>query len=202
MTLDATEEVSNQPIWRQLSEPSSIAEALCDVYRNRGVSNYDESVSQNEHAMQAGALALAEGASDETVIAAFLHDIGHLLMNEHDDNGDFLQEDRHHENVAARFLANWFDDAVTTPIRLHVPAKRYLCATEAEYFDGLSDASVRSLEVQGGPMSEDEVAEFESVEYFETAVNLRRWDDLAKVKGVPTPEIDFFETLIKDHLTA
>ena len=108
-----------------------------------------------------------------------------------------MNRDLHHEDVGARFLANWFGPSITEPIRLHVPAKRYLCAVDSGYHDGLSLASVRSLEVQGGPMSNDEVAEFRAAQGSDTAVELRRWDDLAKVADASTSSLDSVRALIE-----
>ncbi|BAN04362.1 putative oxygenase [Ilumatobacter coccineus YM16-304] len=183
--------------WMHLRTASDVAAAIVDLYERRGDSHYDEVVSQLAHALQSGGQAMDHRASADAIVAAFLHDIGHLLVDEHDGNGDFLARDLHHEDVGARFLANWFGPAVTEPIRLHVPAKRYLCAVDPTYRDGLSEASKRSLEVQGGPMTDDEVAEFEALDGFETAVDLRRWDDLAKVDNAPTVSLDTFRTLIE-----
>jgi len=183
--------------WMQLRTAADVASAITDLYERKGASNYDEAVTQLAHALQCGNLAMESGATSATIVAAFLHDIGHLLVDEHDSNGDFLARDLHHEEVGARFLANWFGPEVTEPIRLHVAAKRFLCATDSSYHDGLSAASVRSLEVQGGPMTDDEVAAFRANEGFETAVDLRRWDDGAKLSDASTPSLDTFGTFIE-----
>jgi len=183
--------------WRELTSPVEVARSLIGLYETKGGSHYDEVVTQTSHALQSGQLAMDAGAPPATILAAFLHDVGHLLLDEHDEQGDFLGRDLHHEDVGARFLANWFDADVTEPIRLHVPAKRYLCAVDPAYHDGLSAASVRSLGVQGGSMSETEVEEFESLAGYEAAVDLRRWDDLAKVPGAPVPSLDSMATLIE-----
>ena len=197
-TIDATTVNGNAPVpWMQFETADEVAAAIADLYERRGASNYDEAVTQLAHALQCGNLAMESGAGPETIVAAFLHDIGHLLVDEHDRNGDFLARDLHHEDVGARFLSNWFGPAVTEPIRLHVPAKRYLCATDPSYHDGLSDASVRSLVVQGGPMSGSEVSEFETLDGFDTAVDLRRWDDDAKVSEAAVPSLDSFRMLIE-----
>ncbi|MEM1334815.1 MAG: phytanoyl-CoA dioxygenase family protein, partial [Actinomycetota bacterium] len=201
--IDTTDEAAraigpaNPVPWMQLETAADVADAIVDLYERKGQSHYDEVVTQMSHARQCGSQAMAHRATPETIVAAFLHDIGHLLVDEHDGNGDFLDRDLHHEDVGARFLANWFGPAVTEPIRLHVPAKRYLCAVDATYHDGLSEASVRSLVVQGGPMSHSEVEEFEGNDGFEAAVDLRRWDDAAKTAGAPTAALDTFRTLIE-----
>jgi phosphonate degradation associated HDIG domain protein len=192
--------MSDTTTWRHLDRPADIAEAIIGFVSDRGQSRYDESVTQLEHATQCGGHAIAAGADESVVLAAFLHDIGHLLLNEHDANGDFLDTDRHHENVGARFLANWFGSDITSPIELHVPAKRYLCATDRAYIERLSASSVRSLAVQGGPMTEAEIADFESRPHHEAAVAVRRWDDDAKVDGAPAPAVDTFRDLMVTYL--
>merc|ERR1712054_742485 len=94
------------------------------------------------------------------VAAAFLHDVGHLILNEHSGNDVFLEADLEHENAGASYLSSAFPPSVLEPIKLHVPAKRYLCAVDQQYWDGLSDASKRSLEVQGGPFAPEEAETF------------------------------------------
>ena len=177
--------------WRELASAEDVADALIELFRQRGDDRYDEVVTQTEHALQCGALAIAAGADAATVTAAFLHDIGHLLGTEQD-----REHDLRHEHLGARFLAGWFAPEVTEPIRLHVPAKRYLCATSAEYHAELSDASVATLVLQGGPMSDDEIVEFEADPLAAVAVDLRRWDDLAKDVDAPTPDLEAFRDLM------
>lgn len=150
------------------------------VLAHRGEEEYaGEPVSQLQHALQCAALAEAEGASDELIAAALLHDIGHLF----DDDPDAIAAggvDTAHEESGAAFLSQWFDDAVTEPVRLHVSAKRWLCATEPGYLDGLSAASRRSLALQGGAFAEAEAASWIAAPEAEAGVRLRRWDDAAK----------------------
>ncbi len=186
--------------WRLLRTPEEVSAAILDLVERKGASRYDEVVTQREHALQCGAHAMAAGASNATITAAFLHDIGHLLLDEHDERGNFLDQDLRHENVGARFLANWFGEDVLAPVRLHVPAKRFLCATDDSYATGLSAASVRSLEVQGGPMSHDEVAAFSELPGHAEAVDLRIWDDLAKTPGAPTPSLEMFGQIMIEVL--
>lgn len=192
--------MSDTIVWRDLDDPTEIADAVIGLIETRGQTRYDESVTQLDHALQCGGHAIDAGAPEATVLAAFLHDIGHLLLNEHDANDDFLGTDLHHENVGARFLRNWFADDVTVPIELHVPAKRYLCAVEPAYAGRLSAASVRSLAVQGGAMTADEVATFESRAHHAAAVAVRRWDDDAKVVDAPAPSIETFHALMVHSL--
>lgn len=185
------------PAWRELTSPAQIADALIALYTGRGAANYDEILSQTEHALQAGHLASAAGSADDLVVAAFLHDVGHLLMGEQ----PAPTEDRRHEDVGARFLANWFPATVTTPVRLHVAAKRYLCAVEPGYADGLSAGSTRSLVLQGGPMTDAEVVAFEAVPGSEDAVAVRRWDDHAKTPDASTPGLSAYRDVMIVVLT-
>jgi 2-aminoethylphosphonate dioxygenase len=181
--------VADLPTWRRIDDVGDLAEAICRLYDARGGSNYDEAVSQTVHALQSADLAAASGAPDELVAASLLHDIGHLLLGEWEERDDFLERDLHHEEVAARFLSNWFGPAITEPIRLHVDAKRYLCAVEPGYVDELSPSSVRSLMVQGGPMDADELAAFARLDHVAAAIALRRWDDEAKQPDLPVGAI-------------
>jgi len=174
-----------------MANPDIVDEVL-KLFRDRGDSQYgEEAVSQLDHALQTAALAADAGADSALISAALLHDIGHLLHDLPDDAPDHGIDDRH-EITGGTWLERRFNDDVTEPVRLHVPAKRYLCAVDADYHDELSPPSVLSLKLQGGPMSEDEVAEFEKNPQFERAVRLRRWDDEAKIPDHPTPSLEFF----------
>lgn len=162
---------------------------IADLLRQRANGLYGgEAVTQLEHALQCATLAQQEGASPSQIIAALLHDLGHLV-NEDDTR-------QPHEKLAAQMLAELFGPAVTEPIRLHVEAKRYLCATDAGYWSGLSPMSQRSLIWQGGPFSQDEARSFISQPHAANALRLRHWDDAAKVVGATTPALDDFLTLM------
>ena len=170
---------------------------LLDYMERRGQSFYDESVTQLEHACQCANQAQLYGGSTTQVASALLHDMGHFLLDEHNAENDFLEEDQNHEEIGADYLEPFFPEVVTTPIRLHVPAKRYLCTTDASYYDGLSEASKRSFQLQGGVMSDEEQAAFERIPHYQDALQLRRWDDLAKVKGLKTPVIDTYRETVQ-----
>ena len=157
---------------------------------------YDEEVTELEHALQAAALAHAEGAPDHLVAAALLHDVGHLVSDDNVPLDEDLAEDFHHERVGARYLARWFGPEVTAPVALHVAAKRYLCAVEPGYLDDLSPSSARSLALQGGPMSPAEVEAFERLSHHEAATLVRRWDDRAKVAGLAVADFDAYRSLL------
>lgn len=165
---------------------------IVELLRQRGDSQYGgEAVTQLEHGLQAAALAEAELAPAALIAAALLHDVGHLLHELPDDAPDSGTDD-HHEASACRYLQQLFPAAVCEPVRLHVAAKRYLCATDSAYLGTLSRPSLVSLELQGGPMTDAETADFRRVPYAEDAVRLRHWDDEAKVAGLPTPTLDHF----------
>jgi phosphonate degradation associated HDIG domain protein len=167
------------------------------LFLRHGNQAYDDSrrepVTALQHALQCAQLAEWAHADDALVAAAFLHDIGHFIAA---DGGEQL--DDRHEMQALPLLAPRFGPEVLEPIRLHVAAKRYLVATDPGYLRGLSMASVHSLGLQGGAMTAAEVAAFEATPFAMDAVQLRRWDDLAKVPGQTTPSLDYYLALIDD----
>lgn len=165
------------------------------LFERFGNQSYGEGVSQLEHALQSAQLARQEGVGVELIAAALLHDVGHFLADPAETAANQLRDARH-EVVAAEWLAPLFGPAVTEPIRLHVEAKRCLCAERPVYLADLSAASRQSLAVQGGPHSPAEVASFLAHPHADAALRLRGWDDAAKVIGMPTPKLDeFFATL-------
>jgi len=176
--------------------PASI-EAIVSLYTTWGSEKYDEEVTQLAHALQCAALALRNGASNELIVAALLHDIGHLFEIERN-NGPDHRTDLRHEQSGSEFLQGYFPKSVTTPIALHVEAKRYLAATEPDYAEFLSHGSQRSLEVQGGPFTAGECAEFLALEGSADAVDLRRWDDHGKVTDLKVPTLDSWIPLLSE----
>ena len=181
----------------QCSTATQMTDVLFEFMQRKGNSFYDEAVTQLEHALQAALLARQNKASPPQVAAALLHDIGHFLMDEEDQQSDFLQENWLHEEVGAEQLTPFFDQSVIDPIRLHVPAKRYLCTVEPEYYQGLSNASKRSYELQGGQLSEAEKSAFESNPHYQSALLLRRWDDGAKITGFTTPPLSDYRAEVE-----
>lgn len=178
----------------------NIVDFILDLFARRGAEEYmGEPVSMAQHMEQSAACAAADGASDELVIASLLHDIGHFV-------GDFPVEalengiDNWHEDAGANFLAPYFSKAVTEPIRLHVAAKKYLCAVDVEYIKRLSDASISSLNVQGGPMTAEEVKTFESNPHHQAAVKTRYYDDDGKVSGLDIRPIADYRSQIESLL--
>jgi phosphonate degradation associated HDIG domain protein len=177
----------------------TVIDEIFALYARRGGASYGEGVTQSEHALQAACLAEQEGAPAELVAAALLHDIGHLL---HDLPEDIAEQgiDTAHESLASAWLSQHFGPAVTEPVRLHVAAKRYLCAIEPGYFDTLSAASILSLELQGGPMSAEEAGAFARSGHSAEAVRLRRWDEAAKQAGLATPDFAYFGAALQQAL--
>ncbi|MEC9091271.1 MAG: HD domain-containing protein, partial [Planctomycetota bacterium] len=166
--------------------------ALFEFMTKRGQSHYEESVTQLEHALQTAFLARQASEPAENIVAALLHDVGHFLMDECGGEVDFREVDWNHEVVGANHARQWFVEVVSESIRLHVPAKRYLCTVDSAYFDQLSVASRNSFRLQGGAFSLTETKQFEQENYFEVAIKLRRWDDQAKVTGLQVPPLDSY----------
>lgn len=154
----------------------SSLEALDRLYAERAGAAYGEGVSQLEHALQCAVLAQAEGASPSVIVAALLHDVGHL----YEDEADALEIDYRHEITGAQALKGLFGEDVRAPIALHVAAKRWLCLNEPGYFETLSQASKRTLELQGGVFDAAGARAFERLPHWQQAVAVRRWDDLGK----------------------
>lgn len=150
-----------------------------------------EGVSQLEHALQAAHAAEREGATSELVTAALLHDLGHML-NPQGETPTARGIDDQHQYFALPFIRALFGDAVCEPIRLHVDAKRALCALEPDYYEALSEDSKRSLTLQGGIYSQSEADVFLAKPFAEDAIRVRRWDDAAKLPGIATPPLTHY----------
>ena len=138
-------------------------------------------------------MAKNDGALPLLIVAALLHDIGHLLHDEFE-QAQNRGEDRFHENLGSKYLSQWFSQDITEPVRLHVASKRYLCATDSQYYDTLSNASKHTLRIQGGPMSDSEVKIFEANPYYKEAIQVRYWDDLGKDPLMKTGSLSHFLT--------
>ena len=170
-------------------------ERIFQLLDSRGTGRYGLSaVTQKEHALQSADLATKRGLGDALVIAALFHDLGHLLVG---DDVNLAQQgvDDLHEETSANALAKLFGNDIAEPVRLHVAAKRYLCAVNPAYYDKLSEDSRQSLLLQGGPMSPLEVAAFDKLEHRAAALALRMIDEEAKVAGLKTPGLDSYRAM-------
>lgn len=175
----------------------SVIDEILSLYAARGSAAYfGEAVSMTEHALQAAHFAELEGAGEVVIAAALLHDIGHLIAKVPDDIADW-HVDARHEATGARWLGDRFGPDVAEPVRLHVKAKRYLCATDPTYFSQLSPASVLTLRLQGGPMSAEEVAAFEAERGYRDAIAVRLCDDRGKVPGLPTRRLEDYRERLR-----
>ena len=173
-------------------DPVKIADDLIQLFHKLGQEPYGEHITQEEHAIQCAALAEHEGAPDSLILAALLHDVGHLIEKADDAFGYHK-----HDRSGADYLGRFYGSEVTEPVRLHVTAKRYLCAVESGYEDKLSPASAYTLSKQGGPMNAEEVAAFEQNAGFADAVRLRRWDEGGKVEGLEIKPFEAYRPLME-----
>ncbi len=175
----------------------SLTAEIAALFERRGAGSYfGERVSMLEHALQAAHFARTEEAPSALVVAALLHDIGHLLEDVPADIGDW-HVDAQHEAVGGAWLARHFGPEVWEPVALHVAAKRYLCAIDPAYRGRLSEASVITLRLQGGPMQAEEIADFERRRFHREAVRLRHWDDQGKIGGWNAPGLEQYLELIE-----
>ena len=162
------------------------------ILMTTGASRYgSEQINQLQHALQCATLAEDNYASPALITAALLHDIGHLVDNRAISDAS-KGINRRHERIGSTYLKQWFADDVVVPVALHVPAKRYLCAVDPAYFEKLSPASVRSLELQGGPFDQDQARSFFERDYAPDAIRLRQWDEKAKDPEAKTRTLDHF----------
>jgi len=168
-----------------------------------GKTKYDASVTQYEHCVQTAMIARSQKSSVGDVVAALLHDIGHLILNENKSKKDFLHDDLNHELVGVKWLEKKFPKSVIESITLHVPAKRYLCGVDKNYYNKLSNASKMSLDLQGGSMNIKEQEAFKILPFHNKAIMLRKWDDDAKKKDLEIISIHDFKNdimlLLKDN---
>jgi phosphonate degradation associated HDIG domain protein len=175
----------------------TIVRFLAEIFSRRGAEEYlGEPVTIAEHMLQGAKLAEDAGAEEALVAAALLHDIGHFTSEFGTYSPDDI-EDKHHDEAGAEVLAPFFPPVVTECVRLHVAAKRFLCATDPSYFGKLSSASVHTLSLQGGPMSDAEVTAFRKNPFHDEAVRVRIWDEGGKVQGMNTRPFREYETLLQ-----
>jgi predicted HD phosphohydrolase len=170
---------------------TSIRDELLEIYGKRATQRYGLSdVTQLQHALQAAQNAETAGEPPAIIVASLLHDLGHMI---HEFGTDYLERGINdtHEDRGAAWLERRFGRDVSEPVRLHVPAKRYLCAVDGHY-DRLARDSRRSLELQGGNMNDEEVASFRREPYGDAAIRVRRYDDTAKTPTAKTPPFEYF----------
>jgi gamma-butyrobetaine dioxygenase len=187
-----------------MSTMVSPVDRIAELFAAQGAADYlGEPVTLGAHLLQAGALAVAAGAAPALVAAALLHDVGHLRGPDPEDDATELSgrelmagNDNDHGERGAAWLARWFPEHVTEPVRLHVAAKRYLCTAEPGYLARLSPASVYTLSLQGGPMSGAGAAAFAAGPHAGAAVAVRRWDDAAKDPAAEVPGFDAYRPLL------
>ena len=170
----------------------AIVDHLLGVIATMGEHSYGERVDMLQHSLQTAACARAAGATDPLVLAALLHDIGHVVS--HDRAGAWGLPD--HAEVGARYLQQWLPPDVVEPIRRHVAAKRYLVATDPSYRDLLSEASIESLREQGGPFNDEQALGFSIEPFADEAVALRRHDDDGKVDGLDVAPLAEYRELL------
>ena len=177
----------------------NIVDEIIQAFNEKGDMEYGERVNMRDHMLQSAVFAERDGASDLVVAAALLHDYGHFVHDLGEDIADHGIDGKH-EEVGADYLEQYFPPEVIEPMRLHVAAKRYLCATDAEYFATVSPASLQSLALQGGPFSAEEVAEFEKNPHFKLAIQVRRYDEAGKEVEMETPTIEAYRPIIEKAL--
>ena len=171
------------------------------LFDQRGHLAYGEGVTELQHALQSAFLAEGDDAPNNLIVAALLHDIGHLLHGLPEDVAE-QGIDGHHERIGEKWLEEYFGPEISQPVRLHVAAKRYQCTVHPEYLEQLSPASAKSFELQGGKMSQTEIAAFEKNPFFEPALQLRQWDDQAKDPELQTPPLEHFFPAIENALSS
>jgi [1-hydroxy-2-(trimethylamino)ethyl]phosphonate dioxygenase len=177
--------------------PDTIVAFLGDIFERRGGEEYlGEPVTMAEHMLQGAHIAEQQGESEDIIVATLLHDIGHFTS----EFGTFSMEDthdKHHEEAGAEILEEFFPSIVTDCVRYHVAAKRYICATDPAYFGQLSEASIHSLKLQGGPMNAAEIAEFEKNPNAKEIVKVRYLDDAGKIAGMETPGFSYYAPMVQ-----
>jgi phosphonate degradation associated HDIG domain protein len=184
----------------------TIVAFLGDIFERCGHEEYlGEPVTMAQHMLQGATLAEQQGLPEDIIVAALLHDIGHFTS----EFGTFSMEDtedRFHEEAGAKVLAEFFPSVVTDCVRHHVAAKRYLCATRPNYYDRLSEASIHSLNLQGGPMNPEEVAAFEQNPNLQKIIQVRYLDEAGKHPTMQTPDYWHFapmvQRIVDQHLGA
>ncbi len=180
------------------------AAEIIELYKNFGSNEYaGEKVTQLEHMVQAATLAKQGGYDDEMILAAFLHDLGHICVASYNSNNNMGGYGViNHEKIGGQFLRNrGFSERIARLVENHVSAKRYLTFKFSDYYNGLSEASKKTLEYQGGRMNLDEAALFENDSFCEDFIKMRQWDEQAKEENIPLSlPFDYLYELMCNHL--
>lgn len=184
------------------TEIDTIVNEITELFENKGKQSYGEDVTQLEHMVQSGFLAAEEGYDDEVVIAAFLHDIGHICIDHRGEDSMGQFGARRHEQIGADYLRErGFSEKIAILIEGHVGAKRYLTHKHPEYLSKLSEASLNTLKYQGGPMTEEEAVAFENGPYFDLCIKMREWDDAGKRVDLDLSDISPFIDRVRTYLS-
>ena len=183
-------------------QPVQVAEEIISMYQNHGGEEYaGEKITQLEHMVQSAELASRQGYDDEVVLAAFLHDIGHICVSaQGEDAMDGFGVKDHEEIGADYLLQKGFSKKVVRLVQSHVEAKRYLTYKYPEYYEQLSEASKKTLEYQGGMMGKEEAEAFETYPLFDLIIKMRRWDEAAKIENMPVPDLELYRSKMIRHL--
>jgi phosphonate degradation associated HDIG domain protein len=191
-------------------QAEKITNEIMDLYAGYGGAEYaGEKVSQLEHMAQAAQLAEEQGYDEEVILAAFFHDIGHIAEAAGGDGSMSAAREEmdgfgivDHEALGAEFLrGKGFSKKIARLVESHVEAKRYLTVKDPAYYDQLSEASKKTLEYQGGPMTPEEAEAFEQYPLFDLIIQMRKWDEQAKIEQKPLPDLDHYRQMIFRHLS-
>ncbi|MBC7827048.1 MAG: HD domain-containing protein [Chitinophagaceae bacterium] len=183
-------------------QSAQVAEEIIEMYKKHGGEEYSgEKISQLEHMVQSAQLAAQQGNDEDVILAAFLHDIGHICVSAQGEQTMDGFGVKDHEEIGAEFLkGKGFSKKVVRLVESHVEAKRYLTCKYPEYYDQLSAASKITLEYQGGKMSPEEAEAFEQYPLFDLIIKMRRWDEEAKIENMPVPDLELYKNRIIQHL--
>ncbi|MES0808497.1 HD domain-containing protein [Roseibium sp. SCPC15] len=186
----------SKPDFSTLTRDNIVA-FLGDIFERCGDEEYlGEPVTMAQHMLQGATIAEQNGLDEEIIVGALLHDIGHFTS----EFGTFTMddtEDRYHEEAGAKVLSAFFPSVIVDCVKYHVAAKRYLCATKPDYFKRLSEASVHSLNLQGGPMNDEEVAKFEKNPNLKKIIQVRYLDEAGKQADMETPDFWHFAPMVQ-----
>ncbi|MDZ4845745.1 MAG: HD domain-containing protein [Chitinophagales bacterium] len=182
--------------------PSALDE-LFGIYEKRGTEDYiGEAISQIEHAAQSAEFAEKNGEEEAVILAAFFHDIGHLCGDDGTQNEMNGYGKMSHEKIGANYLRKLgFSETIARLVENHVQAKRYLCVVKPEYYPKLSEASKKTLQFQGGVMTQEEASAFERDPLFQLSIKMRAWDEAAKEENKPLPDLLVFRTMAERCLS-